>query len=464
MSVVVKYNNVELSPGPMISGSDITNNYTGAGSNIGCMEKITLEGFLYVKEGGFASVIEAKLALEDLFKCEGILTVACDDVPVLEKCVRPISISFSESLSNYIFDVSYTIELENTSETCCEFNLKSRSNKWSMQEDEEINIFNISGVTSPARTLIINHDVSASAYNMCIDSGEGIPGWMIARDAVNDMLGFDTGVLDQNSLGVDCFGNYKLYNHIRKVDIDQDEGDYNVSESWIFVQDTGDLSFAKESFTVEFSSNNESRVKTASLNGTIQGYEDVTYDSGCRNVLSTKYENALTYFEYITGEFYDRIMNMSPWYISSLPTNSSYSHSPIAGTINYNLSYDSMSTCFTGECDILKESIETTHNRPTDIFGEHQILGRPCPLIQPLGMKTRGTRGISINIVMDCGDICDTLFDPPVKPQVEDIIQEFYEYITGEHDVIMSTNSSESWDPYRGTYSRSEEYAYTDCC
>lgn len=466
--VTVKYNGNLIDPAPLIIGDETNNVYNENGDIIGCNARITLRGYVLPATGGFQAVMDDRATILSIFSCPGSLLIECDSDVVLEKCANVISVNFRESLNNLVLSVDYEVVLEITNyDLCCSYALQSRQNRWSVQPDESCNYFSIPNVTGPTRALIISHDVAATAKRQCIDSGTFLEGWEVAKEAVIEIMGFDSGILDTGILGLGCLGDYKLYNHVRKIDIDKDGGSYSLNESWVLIQDTGDLSFAKEEFTVECSESRESRLKSVTLNGSIEGYEESTYDSGCYTISKNKYDSAFEYYQAVTGEFYERASSICGWSLSAVPVSSTTSHSPKLGRISYSRAYDTMSSCFTGECIILKEKIENDITHPADIYGEHNILGRTCPLLQPLGMRTKGSHSVSINLTVDCGDPCEDptiLFVSPLKDQADDILNSLYEYLTGVHDVVVIDGSGETWDSYTGTYLRRITYSYSDCC
>lgn len=470
MSVELKYNNTAVTPAPLITSIRRSFNRTESGENIGCSYIINLAGTITDFDGGIADVISKKQDILDLFNCDANLEIVCDLVTIFSACCRVISVNFDQSIDNMVFTLPYTIELETNSisgTTCCiDSSLQSLNESWEFVPDVECNFFNISGILTPQRTINIVHSVSASAKDSCLS---GDAGWLVAKNKVDSLLGWNTDVWNNTNISKDCVGNYSLFNHSRTNNINISGGEYAVTESWALVQNTGSIYPTQEDFTVTIEASRESRLKNVSIQGTIIGYEAATFSGDCVIVNTGKYDNALDYWDNISGTLHARCQTISGFTLTPIYTNFSHTHSPKAGQITYSASFDSDNFCLSAPtgCTILNELIDITDNYPADVYAELQILGRPCPILQCLGIKTKGSKTISASLVVDCGKLCpgDTGFlVAPTKPTLDDLISDWYDYLTGQYDSVYTDNDQESWNPKTGAYNRVITFSFADCC
>ena len=471
MSLTVNWNDNPLVPAPLISLIDRRQIRTSQGDIIGCEYSIQLEGYIVEKTGGASNVFEAQAALLELFKCDGILLIECNGNVLLEACAQVLSVEFPKSPDNMVWTQPYSINLTTrtlTNNDCCYVSQISQFDEtWSIDPDlSNYNYFSIPGINSPRKLFNVTHRVSASAMNGCQNSGD-LQGWEAAREFVLNYLQNDTGIFDASLLGAGCITGVDLCNHARVASIDTSNGSFSIEETWILSENTGDNYHIKESFDITCSTEAGSRLKTVNISGSIEGFELASYSTGdCREISKSKWDSALEYWEVISGQIYDRAQILSDWSLSPIPTSSSVVKSIYAGTINYQFGYDNNLNCIvpTGDCVILSESINVDTSYPADVYAELQILGRPCPLLQCLGIRTKGTKNISINLVVDCGDPCSNFNSPGIKPEVDAFIHEFYAQLTGTYIRVYKDSDTESWNPKTGTYAKSVSYSYEDCC
>jgi len=467
MSVVVKYNDIEIDPAPLIESMATTYTRNASGRIIGCKTTISLKGNTLCNFEGFSENVERMLTIKDIFSCDGVFTIECDSVILYSACARVLSVEFAESDSNWVLSIPYSIQLETLDGECCiEDNLLSLEENWSINPEQDCSFFSFDGLRVPARALVIEHTVSAAAQDTCIDTGT-TPGWQVARDYVSGMLGFNEDIVDTN-LGMNCLGDYQLYNYYRQSEFNTSAGSYQITETWVMAQHTGDDPYIKETVEVSVNKSNSSRLATVTISGEVLGYEDVNFDTGCYNVVSTKYENALEYFnDYLVDTLAEKAEAMSGLTLSPAPVSSSVSHNPCAGRIAYNYTFDNAIFCLTiPECDVLAENITISENNPADVYAEHRVLGKACPILQNLGIRTKGTKEINITLTLDCGDPCSNnyLYEKPILTGVDAIIEDCYDNLTGTYGAVYTDSDSESWDGKSGVYNRRVAFSYTSCC
>jgi hypothetical protein len=492
--VVLYFNGQSIRPSPLITSINKQRARTGSGEQIGCTYNISLRGIilrpdpfafppLNVDEAaGISNIFLAKKDLLDIFQCDGPLTIECNSSEIFRACCRVLDISFGESNDNMVFSLPYTIELETdqilepASSCCINPSILSFDESWEINPDIEYNYFSIAGENSPKKIFNITHNIRAQAKNRfsgeecnspSMDSGDF--GWQLAKAKVEQYLGFDTGIWSNLSMGVDCIGNYSLFNHVRTNTVNEANGEYGVTETWVLVEDTGDSFSVKEEYSLDVNTQNNTRYKSVSIQGSIFGFEEAIFSGECRVITKDKYDSAYEYWESISGILHTRAQTLSGYDLAPIPTSMSYTYMPKAGQINYNASYESDNFCFSSPsgCSILSETIDMTDSLPADVYAEIQILGRPCPILQCLGIKTKGTKTINTTLVIDCGKIClqDTrFFASPAKPTIDEFIDTVYNYLTGQYQSVFTDTDQESWDPKLGVYNRNITFSYADCC
>ena len=485
--VILYYNGSAVTPSPLITSIVKQISRTQSGLQLGCSYTISLQGLILRPDptafpplnvdtaAGISNILLAKKDLLDIFNCDGDLIIKCEGSEIFKACCRVLNVSFQQSPDNMVFSLPYTIELETNAITtpenicCVDSSIISFDESWDILLDAEQNFFNISGELSPKRTFNITHNIRAQAKDSCSTGDvEIIEGWKIAKQKVETVLGWDTGIWYNTNVG-GGIGSYDLFNHIRTNSIGVTAGEYSVTETWVLAQNTGDIYSAKEDFVVDIQASRDSRLKTVSAQGTIVGYESGYYSGNSYTVTKNKYESALEYWGYTSGILHSRCQTISGENLTPVYTTFNHTHSPKAGQITYAVSYDTDSFCLSAPsgCFILNESIDITDQYPTDVYAELQILGRPCPILQCLGIKTKGSKTINATLVLDCGKICpgDTNFiASPAKPTLDVLINNWYSYLTGQYDSVYTDVDQESWNPRTGAYSRSVSFSFSDCC
>ena len=539
--IEVYYDSQSVIPTPVITKFDRVYNRTEANEAIGTVYNIELSGWVLVDDGptNLESVLVKKTVLTQIFSCDfKQLEIWCSDTLMFSSCVKIIDISFGKAGDNWAQKIPYTITLRanstSSSDTCYPGCLNSINESWNIEQDPEINhyiqVYDFSatdgrscqtgadsGIDAWTRTgvlqetgyeppysWIVTRELSAQAENCCtgfdatgglIDTGvnpfftgESTPGWQVARDWVESKLYSSppaTGVFDNFliSASADRTG-YFAYDYARTTRYSQTDGSFSATETWRILNDRSASVFTKaaEDFSMEVRESENEGFKTVSLQGTIQGYQDVEYTNGTEfKVVQSKYDNALEYYKYIEP----RLLVRAEYAVNDLPESEtnvlrinervkdkSVVFSPRAGTVSYNVTYDTkccdLILLTTGiQCTILKEDINISEERPIDIYAEISILGKPCPIFQNLNMKTKGRKDVSVNLVIDTNDQCfnsiTNYLCPPCKHNVDQMMNEVFLSLSGTYGAIITSKDIEQWDPKSGLYSRNVSFDYT-CC
>ena len=470
------YGGQSIVPTPIIS--EVTRNYvtTDSGELIGFNYTITLRGVIYSAQG-FEALMTAKTEFSEKWDCPGQqLVITCEAQDVLTACISSIdSLVFSETRNNWTSSISYTLSLTassvSTMPACSlDHNLKSASDDWQISEDTQSFFLNLTGETPVPRRFIISRNLSASANNYANSTGDECvtgEGWSIAKDWVDEQLGFRSDMFPEYH----CLTGYDLYNHARVYSIGRLSGSYSVNENWVLVEQiSGESIPAFETFTVTVQSQEENNISAVAIEGSINGYEDATFVDGCKVVNINKYDNAITMWDQVRPNIHERAQHLSELTLRVFPVSSTITHLPAVGEIRYSYTYDNNVPCLeidTGNCVLRRENIDISYANPADVYAEFYILGRPCPLLQNLGLRTKGSKTLSIDLLLSCDNLCPSdpeFFVSPAEDVVDDLVQACYDQLTGDYETVVVDSDQEGWNPKVGSYFRSVTWSYADCC
>lgn len=451
----------------------------------------TLNGFVTTggtPASGLLTLDEKMEELTQALSCDCLdFHVACNGTTVLRANPRIGEISFGESNDNWTRSVPFTIQLEYENESdpngmgvCDSGNfLRSVSENWQLTftEDQAFYDINLSGFGQDANSPIIKltHTVSAQGVTNC--SGQK-NGWEYARDWVLPRLGYDSNFGEgSGSHNFQSLSSLSAYNHVRVNNASETDGSYEVTENWLLVDDGqgGFPGAAQEEWTVNVEESLQNPFIEVTINGTIQGLEQVSYSGDQFSYTQTKYESASGYWNDISGRLYYRanaLSNQSN--LNLVPRTQTVGHNPAGGIITYNYQYDTRpSDCLTGVgYNIRNENITINDSYPTDVFASITVLGRSCgPVLQDINTKTAGTRQLQVDLVLDAQDGCivgsgsvNSLLIPPCKPAVDQLVEYVLQDLSGSYDSIFKTTDQENWVYKQGNYSRTVQWTYGECC
>jgi hypothetical protein len=215
--------------------------------------------------------------------------------------------------------------------------------------------------------------------------------------------------------------------------------------------------------------------KTVSIQGSIRGLEERTYGTGAGefNVTGYKYNNALDYFNSVTGIISARAVNIGSGHgltINTIPLSQAIGHSPNQGTISYNYNYDTRpGFCLSGlgAAGLRSESIQIADTHPVDVFASLAILGRAKgPILQGFNTITEATRTVTIDILVDPAANCSFTglnSTAVAKGSVDTLISGLRDEWKKTYDRIFTTVNAENWSPKTGRYSRTVAWVGTKC-
>jgi hypothetical protein len=483
----VTYDGIEITPTPIIGSLQRNYNKTQAGQLIGFTYTLELRSKI-VSKVGFDDLMTKKEALASILDCPGgLLVISCDDVILSELCVNAIdSLTFSETPDNWATSIDWSATLqvsEVTSAPSCPdivYNLNSVNDTWSIQRDESINPGSGYGGSGDEcldcdciPVYNVQRSLVATANPTCTSGDDYVDPWTVAKSYCDANVGFDTGVF----AGYDCFelGSFVTLNHTRVYNVDKSAGSYSVNEAWVVRPgQAGNSNSVIETSTFSISQSNSSNVLNVSIQGQIIGLDSRGFDAnGCFDALANagKYQNARDFWENTRKpSLHTKAEIIADRALNAKPVGGAVTHNPCAGVINYNYNYNSGTFCMTEITgyDILSESVEVSVSHPRDIYSEVYVIGRPCPIIRDLGIRSKGTKTLSLGLVVaPTGDEdidCSLKCYPPFKPQSDDFFADCYGDLTGEYGVVALDADNETWNVTNGSYRRTITWSYSECC
>lgn len=521
--IKVFYNNLEIDPPPLISSLTKELAKNGAGQAIGTFYTITLEGWVFSTSGGFQDVLAKKQALLDIFDIESgydlsgtcdtrvnencsSLEIRCGESDTIFKALVKISspLSFGLEGDNWSQKIPWTITFTSHSistdvDPVYEGCLKNTTENWTIERDPNYTYYTEDLTVSPGNyydncdtndvptstgvqyispyAFTIRHEIAAQAEDCCISgtsnpSGTFTEGWDVAKQWVECRIGLNTGYIENLEPGL-CFDNTYYYDHILNISSSRENGEYSATETWVMLNSStsGFMKNALEDYTVEVREQKDDQIKTVTVNGRIRGLESSLVDqSACINVLTTKIDSAESYYNTIKQYIPARAYNALGTRLNPLPLDISVVRSPSAGTINYNYTYndkccDYLTNYLSGVCDLRNEDVNIVDDFPTDIYAEINILGKQCPIFQPLNMKTKGQKTINLDLTLEksCDNLIADLVCAPCADGVNDFLDDVYTQLSGLYGSVQTDSDAQNWNPKNGQYTRSIQYSYT-CC
>jgi hypothetical protein len=492
-TVTMTYGDYSFTPVPLIN-MDKQYTKTGDQTNIGTVWKVTLNGTLTPLPdgvGGITNVVNLQRALREAFAQEGLaFEVICGEDTLIYAYPRILSLSFPESPNNWVLTSPYTIELEYDDElsvtgevltsgednTLMPLYLSSASENWSVEFVDDRAKYTLEledGPDTNPYALRLTHTVNAVGKRRYVSGIVEAEGWEQARNWVIDRLGYDSNKVSISgvfNLDPDIFA---AYNHIRTNTTDELSGEFAVTETWLVVNPSGSgiSGRALEDFDISVKSGVDNNATMISIQGQIAGLETRDYGTGVGDfaIDETKYEAALDYWSVIRDRLYYRASEIGssiatrPVHIT--PLNSTISHNPPQGTINYTYEFDDRPCNYiTGA---LSEQVEISDSYPTDIFARITVPGRNAgPILQSIDTVTENTRQVSIQAVMAVPSGCDSIVAAvglSPRTQVNELLCELQTDLTDNYGQVFKTVDNETWNPKTGSYSRNIQWTYTNC-
>lgn len=481
------YNNKRIIPAPLIT---INKNYSRVnGTKVGSLFNINIAGVVVAYKGSPSSsgvfwtvggyptdeiitsdsrlgaMFRKQEALRELFSTDGYtLEFQSADGTAPIKCnPRWGQLTFQEGiwhdLCNYSIeaecDVLYINGEEVGEDEFTEY-ISEAGESWQIETDERAE-----GLGLP-NTFRLTHTVNAVGKNFYDETGTLVkPSWQQARDYVLPRLGIDSAVL--TSSGVPIKGYHSGYNHVRGENLDEVNGSYSVTETWLLASGT-----ALEEFTINTRKSIDSALTEVNIEGNIVGLEE---RNSSMDITTNKYDNAVTKWTEVSGLLYTRAQSYSGISLLNIvPQNYTLARNPVTGTINYSYAFDTRkSNCVNGA---LSEIVSVTNSWDVDVFAAIPVIGRTAgPVLQAINTKQAKTRGLNIDLVMEspesdgCGESNwrTLLITNNPRLTASTNIQAIVDAVNPSNNGATKTflsKQDETWNPRTGQYTYNAEWTY----
>lgn len=494
MAVTMTYGGYQFEPVPQLTLS-VNHVRDDAGNLINIQHVANLNGKLVSlgrpNQGAadlFDQQNDLRAALADCGNCKR-LYLECDGTVLLSASAQPRNLTFSPTSDNWVFTTDYSVEFYwnavNDSilmaatgvDTSCLKCLTTTSESWDIQQLEPPAMYVPTGVcpTGIPQMLNITHTVSAKGYNCCLPSGQYLQGYQVAKQWVEDRIGFSTAIL--NDISGSTFrldpNMFAAFNHNRQISINKSAGEYSVTETWTVIGDSG-LKPYLEDYTVEQTTDQSNRFTTISIQGTINGLET---RNSVHTLLTSKWQNAMIGWSAIEPQLYSRASCMATAAtlrcpLNTSPISTSVSKNPTTGTVNYNYTYNSKVQLVSGS---LSESVNVSDTMKSSNIVEVGVIGRRAgPILYDTRQNNKRQRNISISLLMNqptgcytAGTSCATflpLYSSPPTSGVEALLCCLEQHLSGISYRYYKTSDTVSWNPTEGSYQRDVSYLWEPFC
>jgi hypothetical protein len=311
-----------FSPVPFIQDSKqiLTTIKDGVETRLGVIHTLSFNGTLLPNKPALSGIDPSASCLEILDRksdqlCKALnedrgnlLIVDASGYPVLSVFPKVTSIDFPESQMVQKRDYSLTFEYEEGFNDDCKVSEFDDTWDFSAQEDD---------------TISVSHSVSAVGVSELDGTGaiDNAKTFVLARADTLDttQYAFLTAPFVPAIVDAD---NLIEFNHIRTENINQTAGSYGITETWVMA--SGNF---KDDRTIDNSYElNELGVlvQTQTINGTVQGYGDTTFE---------KFDNAVAGFN-------NSVAIEIGFFTASGVATKSTSENRFAGTVNYSMTFD----------------------------------------------------------------------------------------------------------------------------
>ena len=420
-----------------------------------------------IREVGNIEFSEADRGENWTDRCEYTITLVADEILSSGHPLCPLGEDTKENIpKNLPKDISGN-----------DIYLEEATENWSVEPQEEG-----SDEDSPY-TFLVNHQVTARGKR--VYNGAGVvssEAWEEAEKWVKTKItssgGSDPQSITSNQQNVMTLGttglnlsSYLPYNRMRSENVDEMEGSYSVTETFLLAKEN-----SIETFSISLRASQQTGLTTISLSGDVRGLDDNEEQLDVYNKIAEpniKYTNALTKFASIN--LYSRTQAFATTKSITLnPTelSKSESHDKISGNISYNIEFDNRPTnCISGS---RSESINVSFSGGEDVFAVIGVVGRANgPIMQDMNTIKEGKVSISIDATMNVltyGSSCSDLTNHVCsgKPSTTSIIEGLRDkaitcHPNGTGTATWKESDSESWNVRTGRYSRNTTYVIKTC-
>lgn len=240
------------------------------------------------------------------------------------------------------------------------------------------------------------------------------------------------------------------------VSVSTDVNGGSINYTWEF--SNRDPNSVTEEYSVDKRYSRDDGLTTVDIQGRIIGLATQIYDDHATptGVRTNKFDNALSYFNSVSGLLYTRARTDGSDLINELPVVSVVGKNRLAGEISYNYSFNSSPLpLFSGA---LNEIFQITYTSPGQVFAVLPIPGRGDfgPITQDIATKTPRQQTISLELLMPIPTGATYLDRINSKPDPWPVISG----VKPDESVAFYSEPVETWNINNGKYSFNQSYLY----
>ena len=266
-------------------------------------------------------------------------------------------------------------------------------------------------------------------------------------------MGDDTSLMD--------LSEFKGYNLVRTFSSDVAGGSYSVTETWLISEKT---QAATHEVDVSIENSQEAPAASVTVNGTIQGLENVSTDDLDITTTEGKYANAVSALNTVLGGAYALANSV---YTSSgiggilrtVIINKTIGHNKVTGTITWSVTFDDLVVEFP---NAVREDINVTYENEDGTNKVVAILAildkADGPVIQDIGTTQERKVSVSIDLTMEKAFRTTKPSKGNNAKELEDLADSHKP--TATTGDVYQESRSETWNPKAGTFNLSIGWVY----
>lgn len=384
-------------------------------------------------------------AIRNLFANDGgVLDISGGGSGGLSCNPRIKSVEFSESHPTswaQLCDYTITVEADcvyGLPEPCDPNHITHSSEEWDIEFIDE-----------KLKTYRLTHNVSATGKTSYSEARQQTLGWQNAQNYVLNVRGLGINDTILASTGVMNTGNLTAYNYVRAQRLDELQGTFAVTETWLCYDPQGTPP-AIEDWSVDTRFSLNDALVSVVVQGTITGLQ--VSDNTDYTVGSTRWANALSYWNNnVSNSTLSRAQELSGATLNPIVLNYHVAENMPQGTITYSYEYNNRaSPLYPGA---IHDNLTIEDDHQANVFAKITVLGRPLgPILQDIGSRTEQRRVITYEAQMPP----QTTTFVPAEPSTNSLFLELAPISTQ----LFVESDRETWQPRAGRYSRQVAYVY----
>jgi hypothetical protein len=264
-----------------------------------------------------------------------------------------------------------------------------------------------------------------------------------------------------------------LFNHVRRVNVNNFEGSYKIDDTWMAVDGTiADNNYSIENFEIEINTD-ESKNVTANVKGSVQGLElfDKVQNTGYPDYTKPsfsqtnyppstgRFANALKTYIEIRNNMWSRATSLvNGGYLNPKPLSIVEGFDPAAGTITYSFSYDARPLNLISKAVSENINVSTNYGQKT-LYASIFVLGRKLgPILQEINDNSiaYNTTTVTYECTLPSSGVNGLMFPTDVYNDLKSKISDF-----SPSNYTNITNSGFAWNMNENRLSMTIEYLHT---